>query len=365
MNNINFKKVGLWSLVILAVASTAYFMNKVSTSDLPNPKELVGKTNNKKSFEVNGIIIDYSQVNKSVFSSGTLLGDEAIELKSEVSGRIIKMNLKEGTSVKKGELLIKLNDNDLQAQLNKALERLKFLELTESRQRQLYEKQGISRQDYDISVSELITQKAEIDYLKAMIERTEIRSPFDGVMGLRYVSEGAYITPTTSIATLQKIDYLKIDFSVPQKYFNNIRKGSSLKFRVPPDTRSYEVSVLAIEPKIDEMTRTFRIRGRFSNIGKNLIPGSYAEVDIITDENPNSILIPSIALIPDLESEYVLVYRNGRATKQNVRTGTRNSEQIEILSGLDIGDTVITSGIMQLKPEDEVKVKITNVGGNL
>jgi membrane fusion protein (multidrug efflux system) len=177
-------------------------------------------------------------------------------------------------------------------------------------------------------------------------------------MGLRYVSEGAYITPASTIASLQKIDFLKIDFSVPQKYFSDIKKGSMLNFRVPPDTSSYHVVVLATEPKINEQTRTFRIRGRFSNSGKNLLPGSYAEVDIITNENPSSIMIPSIALIPDLSSEYVLVYNNGKAIKRNVRTGVRSTEQIEIIEGLGMGDTVITSGIMQLKPGDAVKISV-------
>lgn len=360
MNKSLVKKLVLWSLVIVVIGVIVY--PKLTDSNITK-NETILKQDGKKEIIVNGIVAEYTKINRSVFATGTLLGDEEIELKSEISGRITKMNLAEGTKVKKGDLLIKLNDNDLQAQLKKAIERLKLLELTESRQRQLYEKQGISRQDYDIALSELSTQKAEIDYLKAMVERTEILAPFDGTIGLRYVSEGAYITPTTTIASLQKIDYLKIDFAVPQKYFSNISKGSLLNFKVPPDTNSYEVSVLAVEPKIDEMTRTFKIRGRFNNSQKNLIPGSYAEVTIITDENPNTFLIPSISLIPDLESEYVLLYQNGKAVKRNVRTGVRNPEQIEIISGISIGDTIITSGIMQVKPGDALKVEVTNIAG--
>lgn len=363
MNKNILKKLILWSLVILAVLAVviqSFF--KESTSNLEPKMKISGSAPPK--INVNGVVVQFTNVTKSVFASGTLLGDESVELKSEISGRIIKMNLNEGSKVSKGDLLLKLNDNDLIAQLNKAKERLKLLELTESRQRQLYEKQGISRQDYDIAVSEFATQKAEIEYLKAMIERTEIRSPFNGVIGLRYISEGAYITPATEIASLQKIDYLKIDFSVPQKYFNKIQKGSSLTFRVPPDSKEYKVDVYAIEPKIDELTRTFRLRGKFSNYGKNLIPGSYAEVDIVTDDNPNSIMIPSIALMPDLESEFVFVSVGGKAVKKNVRTGTRNTEQIEIVSGLNPGDTLLTSGLMQIRTGSEVIVTITNIGGD-
>jgi membrane fusion protein (multidrug efflux system) len=319
----------------------------------------------KNEIMVNGEIIQYSHTDRSVFATGTLLGDEEVNLRAEISGRIIKLNLEEGASVKKGELLVKLNDKDLQAQLNKAYERLKLLELTESRQRQLFEKQGISRQDYDIALSELSSQKAEIDYLKAMIDRTEIRSPFDGTVGLRYVSIGAYITPADNIAALQKLDYMKIDFSVPQKYYNNISKGSSLSFRVPPDTKRYQVSVLATEPKIDEITRTFKIRGRFNNSAYKLIPGSYAEVDIVTDINPESIMIPTIALIPNITSEYVLLYKSGKVEKCDVITGTRSPSEVEIIKGLTVGDTLISSGLMQIKPGDEVKINVKSSNGKL
>lgn len=356
MNKSNYKKIAFWFLVLVVILIIVVpkFIDNETDGTVPQ----LQKSSAKKELLVNGIIASYTSLSKSVFATGTLLGDEEIELKSEISGKITKLNIKEGSPVRRGDLLVKLNDNDLQAQLRKAEERLKLLQVTESRQKQLYEKKGISRQDYDIALSELSTQKAEIEYIKAMIDRTEIRSPFSGIMGLRYVSEGAYITPASTIASLQKIDYLKIDFSVPQKYFGDIKKGSMLNFRVPPDTTGYHVVVLATEPKINEQTRTFRIRGRFSNSGKNLLPGSYAEVDIITNENPSSIMIPSIALIPDLSSEYVLVYNNGKAIKRNVRTGVRNTEQIEIIEGLGTGDTVITSGIMQLKPGDAVKISI-------
>ncbi len=362
MDKNTLKKIGLWALVIIAILAIAFsgLLNNSDSNIAPNNPTAV-KT--KQVINVNGIITEYSNVSKSVFASGTLLGDESVDLKSEMSGRIVKMNLVEGSQVNKGDLLVKLNDNDLIAQLKKAQERIKLLELTESRQRQLFQKQGISQQDYDIAVSELSTQKAEIEYIKAMVERTEIRSPFNGVMGLRYISQGAYITPETKIASLQKIDFLKIDFSVPQKYFNNIRKGTQLTFRVPPENKEYQVSVLAVEPKIDEVTRTFRIRGRFNNSGKNLIPGSYAEVNIVTDDNPNSIMIPSIALIPDLESEFVYIYKDGKATKQNVRTGTRNTEQIEIVSGLNPGDSLITSGLMQIREGMDLNISIEKYGG--
>ncbi|MDT3738243.1 MAG: efflux RND transporter periplasmic adaptor subunit [Candidatus Kapabacteria bacterium] len=359
MNKSNLKKIGLWSLV-LVVALVIILPKFLGDDDAGKIQPDAGKNNSEmKPLKVNGIIAKFEKLDNSVFSSGTILSDEEIELKTEVSGKITKLNINEGGYVKKGSLLVKLNDNDLQAQLKKATERLKLLELTESRQKLLFEKQGISKQDYDISLSELSTQKAEIEYVKSMIDRTEIKAPFDGIIGLRYVSVGAYITPNNTIASLQKIDFLKIDFAVPQKYFNNIQKGSALRFRVPPDTIYHYVNVFATEPKIDQQTRTFKIRGKFNNSGKKLLPGSYAEIFVTTDEKPNSVLIPSISLVPDIESEYVLVHNNGKAMRRNVRTGVRTTDMIEITSGIFPGDTVITSGIMQLKPGAPVEVSIT------
>lgn len=360
MNKSKVKKIVIWSLVLVLIGIfiiPRYFGSQ-DTEKIKPVTEL--KKAQKKSIKVSTIIIQHERMENSVFSSGTLLSDEEIELKSEVSGKIVQLNINEGSFVKKGTLLVKLNDNDLQAQLKKASERLKFLELTESRQKQLFDKQGISKQDYDITLSELSTQKAEIDYVKAMIDRTEIKAPFDGIIGLRNVSEGAYITSVERIASLQKIDFLKIDFSVPQKYFNKIQKGSSLKFRVPPDTTYHYVKVFATEPKIDLGTRTFKIRGKFNNSNKELLPGSYAEIFVTTDENQNSILIPSIALIPDVESEFVLLFKDGKAVRQNVTTGIRTNEKIEIISGLSEGDTLIISGIMQLKPGDPVEISKIN-----
>jgi membrane fusion protein (multidrug efflux system) len=355
----NYKKIGLWSLVIIVVVAIALpnFIDSNPVED-SSKANLQKKSDKKSTINVNGLIVEFEEQNKSIFASGTLLSDEEVDIRTEVAGKIVKLNIKEGDYVNKGDLLVKLNDNDLQAQLKKALERHKLLELTESRQKSLYEKQGISRQEYDIAASELSSQRAEIEYIKAMIERTEVKSPFSGVIGLRNFSEGAYISPSDIISRLQKVDFLKIDFSIPQKYYSNIRKGSNLSFRIPPDTNHYVVSVLATEPKIDETTRTFKIRGRFSNNSSKLVPGSYAEVNIITNENQNSIFIPSFALIPDLSSEYVLVYENGIATKRNVRTGTRTTEKIEIVSGLNPGDTLIISGIMQLRPGAPVNVNI-------
>lgn len=359
----NYKQLLIWSLVVLVLIVGIWF-KYFNNNDKSQDKVLMANISNKpKELLLKATIVNYSKFDNTIFSSGTLLADEEVQLMPEISGKIVSIKFKEGTLVKKGDLLVKLNDDDLQPQLKKAETKLKLLELTEKRQSQLFEKQGISKQDFDIAVSEVISQKSEIAYIKALIDKTEIKAPFDGIIGLRNVSEGAYIMPSNVIATLQKIDVLKVDFSIPQKYSTIIKMSNTLTFKVQPDTNNYKVNIVAFEPKIDDKTRTLRIRAKFNNIGNKFLPGSYCEVNYVTSENDNSVLIPSVALVPDLLSEYVYVYQNGKAVKRNVRTGFRNDEQIEILDGLNPGDTLIVSGILQIRPGMNVKIDLSENRG--
>jgi membrane fusion protein (multidrug efflux system) len=354
----NIKRLFLWSLVFIVIAALAWMKFYKSDSDSTPNNLILSNKPLQRELILKGLVVSYTKSSNNLFSSGTLLADEEVKLMPEIAGKIVSINFKEGAYVKKGTLLVKLNDNDLQPQLKKAETKLKLLELTEKRQSQLFEKQGISKQDYDIAASELASQKAEIAYIHALIEKTEIKAPFDGIIGLRNVSEGAYVIPTNIIAVIQKIDVLKVDFSIPQKYSNLVKISDSLTFKVPPDTNNYKVNIVAFEPKIDDKTRTLKIRAKFSNSGKKFLPGSYCEVNIQTTGNDKSVLVPSFALIPDLMSEFVYLYSNGIAEKRSVRTGIRGDEQIEIIEGLNPGDTVITTGIMQLRAGMKVKIEI-------
>lgn len=290
--------------------------------------------------------------------SGSIIGNEEVELRTEISGKIVGIGFKEGGRVNKGDLLVKVNDADLQAQLQKTEIRKKLAEEKEYRQRILLEKKGISQETYDALLNDLNSAKADIDNIKAQIAKTEIRAPFSGTIGLRYISEGSYVTPTTRIATLQNINPVKIDFSIPQRYAHAISVGNSVSIK-SSSGKQYQAKIYALEPKIDPATRALQVRAICSNERGELMPGSYVTVNLALNEMKDAITIPTQALALDITGERVFVYKNGTAIPKKVESGIRTEEKIQIVNGITTGDTVITSGIMQLRPK--AKVKITSV----
>lgn len=307
---------------------------------------------------VSGIIIKPKPLQNKIFSNGTLMSNEEVELRSEITGKITQILFEEGKHVKKGELLVKINDAELQATLKKNKSRETLARDKEYRYRQLLEKNLTSQQEYDVALGELNSVLADIEFTLAQIEKTEIRAPFDGIIGLRSVSVGSYISPQTKIATLQSINPMKVDFSVPQKYFGLIKEGKLVNVKVSSTGKIYSGRIYAVEPKIDQNTRTVQVRAIIPNERGELTPGAYVENDIVLEEINNAIMVPTETIVPDLEGEKVFVYRNGKAVPQLVTTGIRTEKEIQITNGLKSGDTLITSGIIQLKPNANVKLSL-------
>lgn len=287
--------------------------------------------------------------------SGTVIGNEEIELKAESSGKVTNIGFKEGGKVGKGDLLIKVNDADLQAQLQKAEIRKKLAEDKEYRQRILLEKKGVSQETYDAALNDLNSAKADIENIKAQIAKTEIRAPFGGVIGLRYISEGAYVTPSSRIATLQNINPVKIDFSIPQRYAQSILVGNAVTIKTSSG-KIYNAKVYAMEPKIDLATRALQLRAVCQNDRGDILPGSYVTVNVLLNDVKNAITIPTQALALDITGERIYVYKNGTAISKKIESGIRTENEIQVVSGISIGDTIITSGIMQLRPRAKVKI---------
>jgi len=300
-------------------------------------------------------IIQPTTFQNKIQLSGSIRGNEEIELHSETLGKIISIGFKEGGKVNKGNLLIKVNDADLQAQLQKAQINKKLAEDNEYRQRILLGIKGVSQQEYDAALNNVNSAKADIENINAQIAKTEIHAPFSGTIGLRYISEGAYVTSDTRIATLQSTNPVKIDFSIPQRYAHSIAVGNSVSIKTNTG-KQYLAKIYALEPKIDPATRSLQVRASCSNERGELTPGSYVTVDLDLNDVKNAISIPTQALALDITGERVFVYKNGEAISQKVESGIRTEEEVQIVSGLAIGDTVITSGIMQLRPKARVKI---------
>ena len=191
--------------------------------------------------------------------------------------------------------------------------------------------------------------KADINLIKARISETELRAPFDGIIGLRYLSEGSFATSATKIVRLIKISPLKIEFSIPEKYASEIKIGYPITFTVDGFAKTFNASVYAIDPKIDLDTRTIVLRALYQNKNEELKPGRYANIYLEISNIDNAIAIPTEALIPEMEGERVFIYKGGKAQSVKVNTGLRTESKIQITDGLKFGDTLITSGIMQLR----------------
>jgi membrane fusion protein (multidrug efflux system) len=286
-----------------------------------------------------------------------VLANEEVEVRSEISGIIKKIHFKEGQKVQKGQLLATLNDDELQAQAERLAFTVKLNEQVEYRQKQLLEREAISRQEYDIALADVNTVKADLQRVRAQIARYYIRAPFSGEIGLRYVSEGSYVSPTTQIASMQDIDQVKIDFTVPEKYSDLVQRGDSVSFTVGSADKKYGALVYAVESKIDLNTRSLRVRALADNRKHAIIPGSFAKIELTLERIPNAIMIPTEALIPELQGQKVYLLKGGKAIPSTVKTGIRMSRQIQVTEGVSDQDSIIVTGLLQVKDSAAVKVR--------
>jgi len=305
---------------------------------------------------VTGYVVTSTLLENKIFSSGTILANESVELTPEVSGKLVAIYFKEGTYVKKGTLLAKINDIDLQAQLKKIGLGSKLAKDRTNRLKGMLDIKGVSQEEYDAAANVVQTTSADMDYTRAQIAKTEIYAPFSGRIGLRQVSKGSFVTSSTVIATMQQTDVLKIDFTVPEKYAAIVAPGDYINFRVDNVTDNITAKVFAIEPMIDAQTRNISIRAVFDNPSMKVYPGSFAKVELVANKKEESLMIPTEAVIPELKGKKVFISKNGIASPVTVETGTRTDTQIEIISGLSEGDTVITTGMMGLKPESKINI---------
>ena len=303
----------------------------------------------QRALHVHSLLLTPEHMVELINSTGTLLPDEEVELSFEASGKIVNINFNEGTRVQQGDLLAKVNDRHLQAQLLRLQAQRKLAEEREFRQRTLLSRDAISQEAYDQIVTELQTLDADIMLVEARIAETELRAPFDGIIGLRYVSEGSFANPNTRIARLIKITPLKIEFSIPERYSGEVGPGFPITFTVDGMHEPLHAEVYAIDPKVDVRTRTIVARALYPNLDEELKPGRFTAINMQLSETNNAIAVPTEAIIPEMDGDRVFVYNNGRAESVNVRTGLRTESQIQIVDGLTFGDTLLTTGVMQLR----------------
>lgn len=318
-----------------------------------------GRQRQQGPLSVDAFVIKPSAISEDVEVPGSLLPFEETAIRAEVGGRIVQLNIQEGTVVAEGTLLVKIFDKDLQAQLRKLQVQLQINEKTEERNRELLKINAISQQDYDLSTLNVENLKADIESTQISISKTEIRAPYRGTIGLRNVSLGSYISPTDIVATIRQVDRLKLDFAIPEKYAKEIGKGYTVKFRVDGGSQEHSAKVIATENSVDQNTRTLKVKAVVTENHKELVPGVFAKINLQLGRNNSALMVPTQAVIPNIRNKQVILLRKDSALFTVVETGIRDSAYVQILHGVNVGDTVITSGLMAIRPN--AKVKVTKV----
>lgn len=355
------KRLKNWLLLILVIALvgwTLFFFYK-PTKDKAVPTNTGGGQGGPKGpVKVQGMLIATEPLSETIFSPGTLLSGEEAVLRAELAGRVTAIHFREGAAVSKGDLLVKMNDADLIAQLSKLESQLTLQQENADRQKQLLDINGISRQEYDEALNRVTATRADISFTRAQIAKTEIRAPFSGVIGLRSISVGSMVNTTDAVASLQQLHPLRLDFSIPEKYSAFVRRGDSVRFTIGGSEENHIAVIDALEPKIDPATRSVKIRALANNHGHTMLPGAFAKVMFTIGRKGEAILIPTSTVIPVLKGKKVMVVKNGVALSQPVTTGVRRHADIEITGGLNPGDTLLTSALMQLRDSMVVNVSL-------
>lgn len=291
---------------------------------------------------------------------GSVVANEATEIHPEVAGRITGIYFTEGAQVGKGTVLFKLNDADLQAQLRKLQVQERIARQNQTRSEELLKIGGISRQDFEATQLQVSNTAADIAITREQIAKTVVRAPFSGKLGLRLVSVGAYVSPSSILTTISQVSQMKIDFTIPEKYIPQVSRGQYVNFTIEGNSRKYTARVMATESNITQNTRTLQVRAIVQGDNSGLTPGAFAKVQLNFAPNSNAIMVPTQAVIPQARGKKVYVYNNGTAKFVDVTTGVRDSSDVEITSGLSVGDTVLTTGLLSLRPDAKVMLSKLN-----
>ena len=355
----------LIAVIVIGVAIWGFYSLKPKTnSDIPagpmpgamgGPAAALGRGG--QTLLVRHVIMQPTELVDGINISGSLIPNEEVNLSFETSGKITGIFFEEGSKVKKGQVLAKINDAPLQAQLKKLEAQYQSTEDRLARQKALYEKEAVSKEAYQEAEANFNKLQADIEECRAKLDQTELKAPFDGIIGLRQVSVGAYASPSISVATLTNTEKLKVEFAIPERYAGVLQNGAKLTFTVEGIDEVFPAQVYATNSKVDQGTRTYLVRAIYDNSKGKLVPGRYVSVTLNTRTFDNALAVPSEAIISEMGIDKVFLYKAGKAIPQEITKGLRTDAMVQVLSGLNVGDTVITSGTMQLRTGMRVELK--------
>jgi membrane fusion protein (multidrug efflux system) len=297
--------------------------------------------------------ITRSPIRHEISTVGTLRANESVTLVSELSRRLVKIHFEEGSQITAGQLLFKLDDSDLVAELGEIETRLDLASINQKRAVDLLPRRAISQQEFDTSNAELEILKAQKSTQEVNISKTEIRAPFAGVVGVRQVSEGAFVSPASPLVSLQDVSRIKVDFPLPERYAQEVGRGQKFTFTVAGSDRNFEGEITVIEPAIDASSRSLLVRGLCTS-PEGLRPGGFAEVRLTLNELSSGFMVPSQAIVPSPRGQGVYQIVNGKAELKPVEVGLRTDDQVQILRGVKEGDLVATTNLLRIRPGVEV-----------
>ena len=349
------KKVRFYIIAALILSALVFIKAKFFTSE--KSKNLsAGKDGKKPAVPVTVFVISNEKLENKIYANGTIIANEIAELRPEASGRITYLNLPEGKKVAAGTLLLKINDAEYEAQMEKLKVQLKLASETEARLKKLLGINGVSAQEYETALSNYMGLKADSAYLRTQIAKTEIYAPFNGVIGIRSVSKGSYITPTITAAVIHQIDPIKIEFSLPEKYSHLFKVGNEINFKVEGINNTFPANIVVKDPAVDLASRSVRYHALCKNAEGLLLPGAFTRVELVVGDNLTSLFVPTEAIVPSAKGKKIFTVKEGVAKEKIVETGIRTEDYVQVLSGMEVGDSVVINGNFQLKNNSAVKV---------
>lgn len=311
-----------------------------------------------KTFAVEGYIAEAHKANGNFQTMATLEALNSVELTAAANGRLVELQAKDGASVQKGALLAKIDDSELKAQLKQAQSNQQLARQKYDRTKSLVEKNSATQADLESAEASLKSTDASVELIKAQIAKTEVRAPFSGKLGFVKVSVGAWVTTGSSIVTLSEVKKLKAKFALPQRYATTLKVGDVITLQDEERAIQRAGKVAALDATISETSRTRQILVTVDNDKGELIAGGYAKVNVeLQSGRTQTIPVPAEALTLDKDGAYVFIVQEGKASMRRVETGLRTPIAVDVISGLNEGDTVITSGLISIRQGSSVRIR--------
>lgn len=302
----------------------------------------------RSSMNVDGFIVSPQPFNNTVVVTAALQANEQVQLMAPMAGQVLDIYFNEGEKVTAGQSIIRLDDRAWKAQLLGLNAELDAATKDLDRKKQLLTIEGSTQEEVDGLVSKVETLRSQIQQLEINVDLANVKAPFAGTLGLRSFSKGAYMKAGEVITVLTQLDRLKVEFSVAQEHKNSLEVGKVVRVVVTNDT--LEARIYAINPLVDANSRTISVRAILKQESANTImPGTFAEVLIATEFVEDALMVPTQAIVPEINDQTVFLYKNGKVERRTVQLGGRNAELVHVATGINAGDTIITTGLLQVK----------------